>query len=420
MILTGAGRSVAVKLFYQLGFCNPLFVTLLYLTGQGLSLIVYFVQKMIRKDGLEEEPCHDVLPTEEVGDMEYGMVELHHAEGGVRMDDDDSFATNPSMDEKKDDYDDNSNYDEKDTKQRKGLSIKKNWFEGKHKKYNAIPVVIQNDVDEHADDMGPMTMEPPHDVFQIDDDDDDDDNDDTNDIESFHHETSKDDFSIVSSLPNKEKQQSPQLESSLPLKRLKLKRRGSKTGLTTESTQAVAWVHKIPTNLKPAIPGFFNVVNSAMRWASLVFVAASTAEMLISGLELILSTVAARLIRKRLVSKMRWMGVVVVALGLVLVRIADSSGGDADASGDDNMDASMSGNGMNNYSITTTNDEGGLSDNNTATTTNSANYNRLIGDVLIIGQCIMSVIQDIAEEIFMQESDFPPALLPGMEGCFGL
>mmetsp|Transcript_16062 Transcript_16062/g.21507 ORF Transcript_16062/g.21507 Transcript_16062/m.21507 type:complete len:196 (+) Transcript_16062:4861-5448(+) len=171
---------------------------------------------------------------------------------------------------------------------------------------------------------------------------------------------------------------------------------------TTESSQAVAWVHKIPTNLKPAIPGFFNVVNSAMRWASLVFVAASTAEMLISGLELILSTVAARLIRKRLVSKMRWMGVVVVALGLVLVRIADSSGGDADASGDDNMDASMSGNGMNNYSITTTNDEGGLSDNNTATTTNSANYNRLIGDVLIIGQCIMSVIQDMAEEIFMQ------------------
>jgi len=159
-----------------------------------------------------------------------------------------------------------------------------------------------------------------------------------------------------------------------------------------------------------------------MRWVSLVFVAASTAEMSISGLKLILSTAAARLIRKWLVSKTRWTGVVVVvvALGLVLVRIADSSGGDADASGDDNMDASMSGNGMNNYSITTTNDEGGLSDNNTATTTNSANYNRLIGDVLIIGQCIMSVIQDIAEEIFMQESDFPPALLPGMEGCFGL
>jgi len=86
-----------------------------------------------------------------------------------------------------------------------------------------------------------------------------------------------------------------------------------------------------------------------------VFVAASTAEMLISGLELILSTVAARLIRKRLVSKMRWMGVVVVALGLVLVRIADSSGGGDDAAtGDDNdnLDASMNDNNMN-YNITT-------------------------------------------------------------------
>ena len=38
MVITGASRSVAVKLFYDLGFRNPLFVTILYLTGQGLSL----------------------------------------------------------------------------------------------------------------------------------------------------------------------------------------------------------------------------------------------------------------------------------------------------------------------------------------------------------------------------------------------
>ena len=45
MVLTGASRSVAVKLFYDLGFQNPLFVTILYLTGQGLSLIVYLVSR---------------------------------------------------------------------------------------------------------------------------------------------------------------------------------------------------------------------------------------------------------------------------------------------------------------------------------------------------------------------------------------
>jgi len=45
MVITGASRSVAVKLFYDLGFRNPLFVTLLYLTGQGLSLVVYFISR---------------------------------------------------------------------------------------------------------------------------------------------------------------------------------------------------------------------------------------------------------------------------------------------------------------------------------------------------------------------------------------
>ena len=45
MVITGASRSVAVKLFYDLGFRNPLFVTILYLTGQGLSLIVYLVSR---------------------------------------------------------------------------------------------------------------------------------------------------------------------------------------------------------------------------------------------------------------------------------------------------------------------------------------------------------------------------------------
>ena len=30
MVITGASRSVAVKLFYDLGFRNPLFVTILY------------------------------------------------------------------------------------------------------------------------------------------------------------------------------------------------------------------------------------------------------------------------------------------------------------------------------------------------------------------------------------------------------
>ena len=45
---------------------------------------------------------------------------------------------------------------------------------------------------------------------------------------------------------------------------------------------------------------------------------------------------------------------------------------------------------------------------------------QIIGVVLIVGQSVMSVFQDIAEELFMQEGEFPATLLLGMEGFFGL
>jgi hypothetical protein len=44
----------------------------------------------------------------------------------------------------------------------------------------------------------------------------------------------------------------------------------------------------------------------------------------------------------------------------------------------------------------------------------------LLGTLLVVGQCVMSVMQDIAEEVFMDEAGFPATLLLGMEGLFGL
>lgn len=43
----------------------------------------------------------------------------------------------------------------------------------------------------------------------------------------------------------------------------------------------------------------------------------------------------------------------------------------------------------------------------------------VIGILLIVAQCIFSVLQDIAEETFMQAGEFSPILLLGMEGAFG-
>uniref|UniRef100_A0A7S0CLL0 Uncharacterized protein n=1 Tax=Proboscia inermis TaxID=420281 RepID=A0A7S0CLL0_9STRA len=42
------------------------------------------------------------------------------------------------------------------------------------------------------------------------------------------------------------------------------------------------------------------------------------------------------------------------------------------------------------------------------------------GNLLILGQSVMSALQDIADEIFLQESHFPATLLLGMEGAYGL
>ena len=244
MVITGASRSVAVKLFYDLGFRNPLFVTLLYLTGQGLSLVVYLVSRRSSPPPARRRPRYKKV-----------SIEL------------------PTR--------------------------------------NVVPNPM------HADDECPGAME--------------------------------------------DEVKAPVVEAKDEEKTPERRRSGSPTGLTTESHNAatVTWVHAIPWYLKPVVPGFFNLCNSAMRWGSLIYVAASMAEMLISGLELLLSVVAARCIRKRRISWSRWVGVVVVALGLVLVRLANR---------------------------------------------NSAKEEKgrhaWIGDVLIVGQCVMSVIQDMSEAVW--------------------
>ena len=242
MVVTGASRSVAVKLFYDLGFRNPLFVTILYLTGQGLSLIVYLVSRRSSPPPARRRPRYKKV-----------SIEL------------------PTR--------------------------------------NVVPNPMHATDDECPGDIEDEVKEP-----------------------------------VVEA---KDEEKTPERRRS-----------GSPTGLTTESHHAatVTWVHAIPWYLKPAVPGFFNLCNSAMRWGSLIYVAASMAEMLISGLELLLSVVAARCIRKRRISWSRWVGVLVVALGLALVRLANR----------DSVDEEHS----------------------------------WVGDGLIVGQCVMSVIQDMSEAVW--------------------
>jgi len=266
MVVTGAARSVAVKLAYQCGFTAPLTMTLLYLFGQALSLLVYFVQTSnIVRDGLSNNSSKKS-----------------------------SEASSTSEDEE------------------------------------------ENDVIKWCD------IEKPYSAEEI------------------------------------EAARRAELEDKII---------GSLHGLNEDSEKATAeWIQKyIPKYVKPVIPALFNMANSALRWASLLFVAASIAEMMISGLELVLSVLAGRLFRKRIISNERWVGVGLVTIGITVVGLVDYiNAADDDA------------------------ERGSKSD-------------VIIGIALIICQSILSVLQDISEEIFMQVkgSEFPATLMLGIEGSIG-
>mmetsp|Transcript_12871 Transcript_12871/g.25907 ORF Transcript_12871/g.25907 Transcript_12871/m.25907 type:complete len:247 (-) Transcript_12871:2564-3304(-) len=122
--------------------------------------------------------------------------------------------------------------------------------------------------------------------------------------------------------------------------------------------------------------------------------------MLISGLELTLSVVAARVIRKRMVSRSRWVGVVIVAVGVVVIERANNwkHQQQVEEQPDDGVEASS------------INEDDNSSSNA---------QNVTVGVILIILQSILSVLQDIGEEIFMQATTFPAMMMLGMEGLYG-
>lgn len=163
---------------------------------------------------------------------------------------------------------------------------------------------------------------------------------------------------------------------------------GSRHGLGQNAEVAAQWVKHIPRYWMPVISGFFGLTNNALRWASLLYIAASVAEMINSGLELLLSVLAARYLRKRMISSSRWVGVGIVTVGVVLVGLVNilpaSNGGEAASSAETSV------------------------------------RDQTIGIALIFGQSILSVLQDITQEFFLQEAQFPPLLMLGLLGLSAL
>lgn len=404
MVLTGAARSVTAKLFFQLGFNYPLFLTLLYLAGQSLSLVPYNIWVRLRKSGYEfvwdatvfprlkrqssppdhsqisdssKRSCRSRPSLQDYADPDWEAEEeeeennqsalqlpslTYHTEQGQG-----ETSTVDRIDIAEKDQNEDSNQRRKssitfavsddNSAQMKASSdyhiidIKENQNVAEGQKRRKSSVRFSSDE--------PTSQNNSSDQIEEINGCDDDNNDDTKEEQHVGRNSNKFRLSQMSS------------RTFASMKRVSESIHGLPKYSRTKHLH-----QKIPWYLKPAVPALFNLLNSAMRWASLVFVAASVAEMLISGMELVLSVCATRLIRGRKVTYVRWLGVFVVTAGIVLVGFFDT----------------------NNVAQGETNDN---------TTVNQ----QVIGIALILGQSIMSVVQDLTEEVFMQEAAFPPALL---------
>ena len=230
MIITGALRSIIVKLAYQSGFRAPLTITLLYLFGKSLSLLVYWMQQVI----MDNEKWlwkneYDVLQTmgakdddtqqtkEETSDSNIELTECEQSSSATAFE----VTKEQSSCEEAPDNDDMEN--------------------------NFLPTT--DSIAMEATEQLTITKSSIH----------------VSSIPSYNDDYNEEDDEI----PN-----------------------GSNHGLSPQSTHRIRWAHTIPYHIRPCHPCTVQFTQfSILRWASLVYIDASVAEMFISGLELTLSVV---------------------------------------------------------------------------------------------------------------------------------
>lgn len=327
MIVLGAGRTIAVKVFYQLGFSDPLLVTVLVLIGHALALPVYWILKQLSghqqsKDELNGElhTTDEEFSIDSFASEERGQVANHTARRTGPIVSSKSLGT--------------------------GIAALTTIQWAPHPSWCESSEFFP-EVDEEEDDT-PQELENDEECQR-------------QSLEAVSHH----DMKIVKE--DMDKKGKPPLV-----------KRGSKTGLTERSKRAVQWVHRVPWWAQPLLSSFFGVLDTAFRMLSVLYLAASVAEMVSGGLELVVSILASRIIRKRLIPKQRWLGAGVTIVGLVLIAGSDLISGD----------------------------------------TSSRSLG--LGLLFIILKVVTGVLKDISQEIFMQEAELSAMLLLGLEGLYGV
>lgn len=332
MILTGAARTIAIKVYFQLGYDDPLLVLVSILIAHGFALPIYWVSKCIASRQHEHES------DEEADEQEIHTTITRRSSfvklvPDKRQSDDTGLNASPT------------------TKRSSTVS--------------SVPDKRQSAVYRMSDYRRlSQAMIIAEAAWQPDD-----------DFEALAEEE-------VTNNDIEEESYPSVLKSKEPKKRDK---RGSLTGLTRESKQAVAWVHKLPHWTYPVITGVLNMLDILFRTSAILYLDASIASMMFCGLELIASIFAGKFVRKRSILRERWCGAGVMVVGLVLVGLSDFVGTESEK--DTNSDS---------------------------------NQNFGLGMLFVILKVLMDVLKSLAQELFMQEAAVPAALLLGLEGCYGV
>lgn len=289
MVLTGAMRSVAVKIFFQMGFEKPYFVAVLFHIAGLPAFVVHYLYRcsIIRKRRLQSIMDVSVLPSQrsQRGDQTGGEKSIGLTTDGA-----------------------------------------------------------QNNSSEQS--TGVMTP---------------------SDIEIQDIET----------VPNDPPIHTESIESDTSSHCM-----GSQTGLTEESHAfANFWLGRIPWYWQFVIIGILDFVTYLLRWGAFVSLQASVAEMLLNGLELVLSTVTALVIRKRKISRPRWLGVLIVTVGLIVIGVAD---------------------------LLSDTEEG-----------SSGVAGKAIGIVLCTAVAVVATLLAMVEELMTQEEGYAALIVMGNEGLWG-
>jgi hypothetical protein len=373
MIVTGAGRTLAVKVYFQLGFDDPFLVAILMLLGHSLAVPIYWlVEWLVPATDADTEDVDGDKSAELTNSTNFRMADLEKASEkratSVEPDTDLEVDENKAEDATEMNHSEQADLETKDEATASVLKqapfspvmrrlssptirrLSKNLRDVIHTEWKHDGTLMATDEDEDQ----PQVTEQP-----------------------IEESSQTKDAGAVDEDPPAEGE-TAEISRKITNARQRKSNRGSVHGLSEKSREAVQWVHNIPNWAKPVMSSGFNLLDVAFRMLSILYLAASVAEMLIGGMELILSIVAARVVRKRHIAKQRWCGAGIMLIGLVLVACSDL-----------------------------------VSDNES-----SESFG--LGLLFVVLKVIMGVSKDMTQELFMQEGDYSATSLLGMEGVYGV